>query len=208
MALPPEGGSDYYLLSGCSCCMGRPAVTVPPFERQKFDPNTLLQLQRLFLSCCQRAAAQKRIDRQFRAIGLVLATAVAVLGTVNAVFLPDTYYPEHLRSSRLSSINLIGCSPKQSLPMRCVMLGNDEYFRFPDADDQTVVQWTQSRIEKEYSEMVGELYRQSLQEGGGRIGASLVFGLVVYAAFAALGWMARSSLEQTAGWQADSLADG
>lgn len=71
------------------------------------------------------------------------------------------------------------------------MLGNDEYFRFPDADDQTVVQWTQSRIEKEYSEMVGELYRQSLQEGGGRIGASLVFGLVVYAAFAALGWMAR-----------------
>jgi hypothetical protein len=163
--------------------------TVPAFEGQKFGPATLLQLQRLFRSRCHRAAAQKRIDGQFRAIGLVLAIAVAVVGTAN-VFLPDTYYPDHLRSSRLSSINLIECGPEESLAMRCVLLGNGEHFRFPDADDQTVVQWTQSRIEKEHSEIVGEWYRRSLQEGGSRIGASLVFGLVVYAAFAALGWMA------------------
>jgi hypothetical protein len=191
MALPPEG--DRIIISSAGTyCLGRRAMAVPPSERQEFHPDAPFQSQRLFRLCWQKLAARKRIDRQFRTIGLVLATSVATANAV-LIFLPDTYYPDHLRSSRLSSINLIKCKPEQSVPMRCVMLGNGERFSFQQADDQTVVQWTQSRIEKEYSEAVVELYRQSLQEGGSRIGASFVFGLAVYAAFVAFGWMLSGS---------------
>jgi hypothetical protein len=122
IALSPEGIG---LLSGqrVLVCLGRRAMAVPPSESQEFHPDTLSQLHRLCRSYWQKLAARKKIDRQFRAIGLVLAIAVAVVGTAN-VFLPDTYYPDHLRSSRLSSINLIECGPEESLAMRCVLLGN------------------------------------------------------------------------------------
>src|SRR3954451_9814965 len=103
---------------------------------------------------------ERRIHRR----GLTLATLVAVLGATTAVLsnLPDKYNPDHLRSSRLSSVNLNKCNPGPSI---CITLGNGERFKFQGQDSEAALQWMRNRIDGDYSEAVGTLYRQSFVEG-------------------------------------------
>ena len=84
---------------------------------------------------------------------LIVPILIAMIGTVLAILVnqPQTLSPDYLRSSRLSSLNLVKCSPEPLVPMRCVLLGNGEHFEFENADNETVLRWTRNRIEKDHS---------------------------------------------------------
>lgn len=126
----------------------------------------------------------------FYRVALIVATLIAAVGTVIAIFAnqPQTYNPHYLRASRLSSLNLVKCDPEPLVPMRCITLGNDERFKFEDADNETVLRWTRNRIEKDYSDEVGKIYWQSFRQTCLGVGAALVIGAAVYIGLAVLRW--------------------
>ena len=99
-----------------------------------------------------------RAMRGFYRVASIVPILIAMIGTVLAILVnqPQTYNPDYLHSSRLSSLNLVTCNPEPLVPMRCIVLGNGEHFRFENADNETVLRWTRHRIEKEYSDEVGK----------------------------------------------------
>ena len=131
----------------------------------------------------RQASIAARAMLGFYRVALIVATLIAAVGTVIAIFVnqPQTY-----RASRVSSLNLVKCDPEPLVPMRCVTLGNDERFKFDDADDDTVLRWTRNRIEKDYSDEVGKIYWQSFRQTCLGVGAALVIGAAVYIGLAVL----------------------
>jgi hypothetical protein len=130
-----------------------------------------------------------RAMQGFHRAALIVPILIATIGTVLAILVnwPQTHYPDYLRRSRLSSLNLVKCNPEPSVPMRCIMLGNGEHFIFENADIETVLRWTRSRIEKDYSEEVGKVYWESFRQGSLGAGTALMIAAAVYFALAVLG---------------------
>jgi hypothetical protein len=130
-----------------------------------------------------------RAMRGFYRVALIVPILIAMIGTVLAILVnqPQTYNPDYLHRSRLSSLNLVKCNPEPLVPMRCVMLGNGEHFRFENADNETVLRWTRHRIEKDHSDEVGKIYWQSFRQGSLGAGTALVIAAAVYVALAVLG---------------------
>jgi hypothetical protein len=141
------------------------------------------------VSRSRQLSISARAMRGFYRVALIVPILIAMIGTVLAILVnqPQTYNPDYLHSSRLSSLNLIKCNPEPLVPMRCVMLGNGEHFRFENADNETVLRWTRHRIEKDYSDEVGKIYWQSFRQGSLGAGTALVIAAAVYVALAVLG---------------------